>query len=139
MVLCDPWFNTYLYNFKLGWPEELIWSQSMYWFRKVQSKKLSPFPRPSTSLCRNQISISGLYLATDDLKSHPRKSFRINERLSNKYYAHKSEINKIGLERRTWWIFYIKQTKTPKNNNWWINYPRHINNLHWFTCSFINE
>ena len=46
---------------------------------------------------------------TENLKSHPRTSFWMNERWSNKYDTHKSTINKRRLERRTWRRFYIEQ------------------------------
>ena len=36
---------------------------------------------------------------TENLQSHPRTSFRINERWYNKYYTHKSTINQIRLEK----------------------------------------
>ena len=42
---------------------------------------------------------------TENLQAHPRKSFRINERWSNKYDTYKSTINKRRLGRRTWRIF----------------------------------
>ena len=76
---------------------------------------------------------------TENLQSHPRTSFRINEHWYNKYDTHKSTINKISLERRPRRRFYIKQNKTPKNNTWWINNWINNNNLYRFNCSFRNE
>ena len=46
---------------------------------------------------------------TEDLLTHMRTSFRINKLWSNKYYTHKSIINKKRLEQRTWRIFYANQ------------------------------
>ena len=55
---------------------------------------------------------------TDNFPSHTMKIFRINERWSDKYDAHKSKINKRYPEQRTWRVFYINKTKTPKSNTW---------------------
>ena len=76
---------------------------------------------------------------TENLKSHPRKSFRNNERWFNKYDTHKSTINKIRLGQRTWRIFYIKHTKNTNNNTWLINNWIDKNNLYWLNCSFIYQ
>ena len=54
---------------------------------------------------------------TDNLLSHLRKSFRINERWSNKYATHKSKINKIRLEQRTWRVFWIRQSNQLKRTS----------------------
>ena len=71
---------------------------------------------------------------TENLLTHPRKSFRINELWYNKYDKYKSTINKIRLERRTLWRFQIKQINQlkrkslniqpepspwPSKNLWW--------------------
>ena len=76
---------------------------------------------------------------TANFKSHPRTSFRINEGWYNKYDAHKSTINKLRFEQRNLRRFYIKKTKTPNNNIWWINNPRNIINLYRFNCISINK
>ena len=75
----------------------------------------------------------------DNLISQLRTSFSINEILSNKYDTHRSTINKRSIERITWRRFYTNQTKTPKNNNWWINNLINNNNWYRFNCSSINE
>ena len=72
---------------------------------------------------------------TVNLKSHPRESFRINARWSNKYDTHKSTINKISLELRTWSWFHTNHIQTAKNNNFSINNQRNKNNFYWFNYS----
>ena len=76
---------------------------------------------------------------TDNLQYHPSTNFSINEHWSNKNDTHKSTINKMTLEQRNWWIFYINKNKNLKTNNWWMKNPRNNNNLYWFTYSSINQ
>ena len=109
MGLCAPWDYTYLHNFKLKELEELSWSKLIYWWQQVKSQKLAPLPQPSTNLREEQIFMSGLDTAQWKFLTHPRTSFRINWHWYNKYDTHKSTINKIRLERRTWKMFYTKQ------------------------------
>ena len=51
---------------------------------------------------------------TDNLVTHPRRIFRINECQSNRYDTYKPGINKISLGWRTWWIFYTKKINKSK-------------------------
>ena len=52
--------------------------------------------------------------STWNFRSYPSTRFSINELLSNKYDTHKSTINKISLEKRTWSWIHIKHTKNYK-------------------------
>ena len=52
--------------------------------------------------CRGRKYVCPVWIRpTENLQSHPRTSFRINERWSSKYDTHKSKMNKIRLEQRT--------------------------------------
>ena len=89
--------------------ERFPWSQSIYWRRQVELQNRHPqrnLPQTyggSKSVCLFWIR------PTEHFLTHLRKSFSINVRRYNKYDTHKSKMNKIRLERRTWRIFYIRQ------------------------------
>ena len=83
--------------------------------------------------CRGSKSVFPVWIrTTENLITHPMKSFRINEWWSNKYDTHNSTINKRRLERRNWWKFYIKQSNKLKQTS--LNtqpepFPRPYTNL----------
>ena len=54
---------------------------------------------------------------TGNFLTHLMTTLRINECGYNKYNTHKSKINKIRLEQRTWWLFYIKQSNQLKQTS----------------------
>ena len=89
--------NTYLHNWKLEQPEKLPWSQSMYWWHQVKQQNRYPYNKLPQTCTRSKYVYPVWIRPTDNLKSQPRKSFRINELWSNSYDTHKSKINKIIL------------------------------------------
>ena len=97
-IFCDVYkriTNNPPKNVKL---EELPWIQSMYLLQHVQQQNwYLRHEHPQT--CGGSQSICMvLKRPTDNLQSHPRKSFRINEYWYNKYDTQKVIINKIRLE-----------------------------------------
>ena len=51
-----------------------------------------------------------LIYPTENFLTHPKKSFRINERWTSKWKTQMSTMNRRRLKQRTWMIFYIKQS-----------------------------
>ena len=86
----------------------------MYLWQQLKPQKPAPSPRPSKNLQWKQICMSGLDTSYWKFSTHPKTSFRINERLPDKYHTHKSTIKKIRLGERSWRIFYIKQSNQLK-------------------------
>ena len=89
MKLCDPKADTCLHKWKITYlhqKKNMMSLGRMTWIKKI---------------------MIWIWL-TENLITHPRKSFIINELWSSKWNEHKSEINKIRLDRRTWRRFLIK-------------------------------
>ena len=71
-----------------------------------------------TQICKGGKSVCLFWIhPTENLQSHPRTSFRINELWYNKHDTLKSTINKRRLEPRTWRIFYIKRSNKLKQKS----------------------
>ena len=105
MILCDPWADTLLHNYKLEELEELTWSQSIYWWWQVQSQKPEPSPQPSKNLQGKQIRMSGLDTA------HWQFAIPPEDRLQDEWTPIQ-------------WIWYTQFNN--QQNKYWTNNLKHV-------------
>ena len=104
-IFCDVYKLISKNSKKIVKLEEPPWSQSIYWLKQVQLKNWNPLHKlPQTCGGRKYICPVWIW-CTDNLLSHLRTSFRINNIWPNKYDTHKSTINKRRLEQISWRIF----------------------------------
>ena len=130
MLLCAPWYDTYIKNWKTSNLNQETWmnySSIISWSNKINNQQedlgnidLKPVNQLMTTSeiknchpCHNlpQTYRGSKYVCTiwirltENFITHPRKNFRINKSWSSKCNKHQLTINKIRIKQITWRIF----------------------------------